>query len=214
MKTYLKSPIRAAARVDSVTCQISSRSDFVLQILRIVGVERIFHRVQVIEVPEELIETVHGGQKLVTVTEVVFSKLPSRVTHLFQYGRDSRRLGGQADRGSRLADGCQPRPNGQFTGDEVSPAGGATRLGVIVGKDGPFTCEFVDVGSPAGHHTAVVRTDVPHADVIPHDEENIRLLTGILELRFHRGDLCLVDRPVGFLFDAQVFDALGGCQRR
>ena len=46
------------------------------RVLRIVGVFRLFLGVQVIEVAEELVEAVFGGQEFVLVAEMVLAKLP------------------------------------------------------------------------------------------------------------------------------------------
>ena len=41
----------------------------------------VFHRVEVIEVAEELVEAVDGGQELVPVAEVVLAELAGGVAH-------------------------------------------------------------------------------------------------------------------------------------
>ena len=60
---------------------------------------RVLHRVQVIEVAEELVEAVDGRQELVAVAQVVLAELTRGVAHRLQDRRDGRRLRGQADRG-------------------------------------------------------------------------------------------------------------------
>jgi hypothetical protein len=40
----------------------------------------------------------------------------------------------------------------------------------------PFLGKLVEIRRPARHHAAVVGTDVPHADVVAHDDENVGLL--------------------------------------
>ena len=51
------------------------------EICRIVGVTWIFHGVQVVQVPAEFIEAVHGRQKFVQVSQVIFAELAGGVTH-------------------------------------------------------------------------------------------------------------------------------------
>ena len=58
-----------------------ARADLVQQLLRIVGVRRVFHGVEVIEVAEELVEAVDGGQELVEIAEVVLAELARDVAH-------------------------------------------------------------------------------------------------------------------------------------
>ena len=54
------SSVSVAQRVDHV-----ARADDVQQVLRIVRMRRVFHRVEVIQVAEEFVEAVDGGQELV-----------------------------------------------------------------------------------------------------------------------------------------------------
>ena len=42
---------------------------------------RVFHRVEVVEVAEELVEAVHGRQELVAVAQVVLAELAGGVAH-------------------------------------------------------------------------------------------------------------------------------------
>ena len=51
------------------------------QLLRVVGVRGVFHRVEVIEVAEELVEAVDGRQELIEVAEVVLAELAGGVAH-------------------------------------------------------------------------------------------------------------------------------------
>ena len=74
-----------------------ARTDDVQQILRVVRMRRVFHRVQVIQVAEEFIEAVDGGQELILVAKVVLAELTGRVALRFERGGDGAGLGGQAD---------------------------------------------------------------------------------------------------------------------
>ena len=56
-----------------------------LRIFGIVRVLRFFLRIEVIEVAKKLIKPVYRWQVLITVTEVVFTKLPSGITLWFQH---------------------------------------------------------------------------------------------------------------------------------
>jgi len=67
---------------------------------------------------------------------------------------------------------------GKLAGDEVGAARRAARLGVIIGKQHAFGGELVEVRRPPGHHAAVVGPDIPHADVVPHDDDDVRPLAG------------------------------------
>jgi len=54
---------------------------------------RIFHRVEVIKVTEELVEAVNRGQELIPVAKMVLAELAGRVTLRFQRGGDGAGLG-------------------------------------------------------------------------------------------------------------------------
>src|SRR5271167_1562376 len=47
-----------------------ARANLTQQFLRVAGVRRILHRIEVIEVAEELIEAVNGGQKLIEIAKM------------------------------------------------------------------------------------------------------------------------------------------------
>jgi hypothetical protein len=49
----------------------------------------------------------------------------------------------------------------------------------VVGKEHAFLGDAVDVGR-AAHHAVGVGTDVPHADVITENDQNIGFLIGFL----------------------------------
>jgi hypothetical protein len=51
---------------------------------RVVGVFRLFLRVQVVEIAEELVKSMRGRQELVEVAEMVLPKLTGGVTQRFQ----------------------------------------------------------------------------------------------------------------------------------
>ena len=82
---------------------------------------------------------------------------------------------GHPERRTRLADGRQARADRQFAGDEVRPTRGAARLGIVVGEPHAFRGEPVEVRRPAGHDALVVDADVGPADVVAHDEDDVRL---------------------------------------
>ena len=78
-------------------------------ILRIVGQLRLFFGVEVIEVAEELVEAVHGRQKLVAVAEVVLAELAGGVAERLEQLGNRRVLRLQADRRAGHADLGQAR---------------------------------------------------------------------------------------------------------
>ena len=145
---------------------------------------RVFHRVEVIEVAEELVEAVDGGQELIQIAEVVLAELAGGVALRFERGGDRASLCWYADLGTGLADRGHAGANRKLAHDEVRATRRATGLGVVVGEQHSFLGELVEVRRPPGHHAAMVGADVPHADVIAHDEEDV----GFLVLRLSWGD--------------------------
>ena len=58
-----------------------ARADFVQQFLRVGGVRRVFHRVEVIEVAEELVEAMDRRQELIEIAKVVLAELARGIAH-------------------------------------------------------------------------------------------------------------------------------------
>src|SRR5829696_10487082 len=65
-------------------------------------------------------------------------------------------------------------------GDERGPAGGAGLLAVVVGEDRALVGDAVEVGRAIAHLAAVVGADVPVADIIAHDDDDVGLLLRLL----------------------------------
>src|SRR5690349_16348089 len=127
-----------------------------------------------IEVAEKLVETVHGRKKLILVPKMVLAELAGRVTEWFQQLCNSWIFRPKPDIGSRHPDLGQAGANRVLAGDEGSAAGGAALLAVIVGEGRPFVANAVDVGRPVTHLATVVVADVPPADIITPENEDVR----------------------------------------
>jgi hypothetical protein len=147
---------------------------------------RFVFSIQMIEVAEELVEAVHGGQELVAITKMILAELPCCVALRFQQFSDGRIFGGQAFlcRGQTYFE--QPGTQGTLPGDKGGAASGARLLAVIVGEDRALVGNAVDVGRAVAHHAAIVGADVPVADVIAHDDKDV----GFLLLRRRGCDHC------------------------
>ena len=92
------------------------------QILWIVGMRWVFHRIEVIEVTEELVEAVNARQVLVPVPEMILAKLAGGVAHRLQDRGRGHRFGGKPDLGAGLADGGQAGTNRQLSSETVGLA--------------------------------------------------------------------------------------------
>src|SRR4029079_10559586 len=93
-----------------------------LRVLRVVRHLRLFFRVQVIEIAEELVEAVIGREHVVQVAEVVLAELPGRVALLFEQRRDRNELVGHADRRRRNTDLREARAIDALARDERRPS--------------------------------------------------------------------------------------------
>ena len=158
-------------RVDHV-----ARADLRPEVLRVVRMAGVLHRVEVIEVAEELVEAVHRRQELVLVAEVVLAELAGGVAHALEGGRDGGGLGRQAGRRAGLADGRHAGADRQLAGDEVGAPRRAACLGIVVGEQHALGGDLVEIRRAARHHAAVVGADVPDADVVAHDDDDVRPL--------------------------------------
>jgi hypothetical protein len=142
----------------------------------------------VVQVAEEFIEAMHARKVLVQVAEVVLAELTRGVAHRFQHRGDGRRLRRQADIGAGLADRRQSSPDRQLAGDEIGAACGAARFGIIVGEAHALRRQLVKVGRFARHDALVVGADVEPADIVTHDEQDIRPLLLGLSCGWDHGD--------------------------
>ena len=68
-------------RVGGPTMDHVARADFVEKLLRVPWVGRVFHRIEMVEVSEELIEPVYRRQELIQVAEVVLTELTGGIAH-------------------------------------------------------------------------------------------------------------------------------------
>ena len=133
------------------------------------------HGVEVIQIPEELVEAMHAGKVLVQVAEMVLAELPRRVPHRLQRRGDGRGLRRQPDIGARLADGRHPGADRQLAGDELRAPRRAARLGVVIREPHALGRKLVEIWRLAGHDPLMVGANIEPADVVAHDEQDVRL---------------------------------------
>ena len=162
-----------------------------LRVLRIVDVLRLLFRIEMIEVAEELIEAMHGRQVLVAVAEVVLAVLERHVALVLQQVGNGRVLFLKAERRARQADLEQSGTERRLAGDERGAPGGAGLLAVVVGEQRALAGDAIDVGRLVAHHALVVGAEVPVADVVAENDQDVGSLAGrrrLLRLRLRRRD--------------------------
>ena len=150
-------------------------------IIRVLG---LLLGVQVVQVAEELVEPVHGRQELVLVAEMVLPELARDVPERFQQFRDGRVFRLEAEIGAGHPDLGQARADRVLAGDERGPARRAALLAVVIGEGDALVGDAVDVGRPVAHLAPVVVADVPPADVIAPQDQNVGLLRCHLSIPF------------------------------
>src|SRR5215470_845695 len=132
--------------------------------------------VEVIEVAEELVEAVHGGQVLVAVAQVILAELAGDVSLLLEQIGDGGRPGRDALRRAGHADGEETRAEGMLAEDERRAAGRAALLGVGIGEERTLAGDAIDVRGAVAHHAEAVGADVVNADVVTPNHEDVGLL--------------------------------------
>src|SRR6058998_2441134 len=136
----------------------------------------LFLSVQVIEVAEELIETMHRRQVFVSVAQVVLAELGGGVAVRLEQLGDGGILRAHALGGARQAHLAQSRAEDALTHDESRSPRRATLLRVAVGKHHPFVGDAIDVGRLIAHHPPTVTAEVPVTDIVAPDDEDIGFL--------------------------------------
>ena len=143
---------------------------------RVVAVLRLFFGIEVVEAADELVEPVHGRQVFVAIALVVLAELAGGVALALQ-DRGHRDVGllpaflraGHADFG-------HARAHGHAAADEGRATGGAALLRVVVGEGDAFLGDAIDVRRLVAHHATAVVADVPGADVVAPDDEDVGFL--------------------------------------
>ncbi len=139
---------------------------------------RIGHRVEVVQISEELVEAVHGREIFVQVAEVVLAELPGGIALCLQGGGERRSLCRDPHVGTGLAYGRQSGADRQLAGDEVRATRRATCFGVIVRKHHAFRRQLVEVRRLPRHDAAMVGADIEPADIIAHDDKDVWASSG------------------------------------
>ena len=131
-----------------------------LRVLRVIEELRLLLGVEVVQVAEELIEAVNGGQILVAVAEVVLAELAGGVAERLEHFGDGRVLLVQAHGRGRHADLAQAGAKHVLAGDERRPPGRAALLRVVVGEGDAFLGDAIDVGRAVAHQAFGESADV------------------------------------------------------
>lgn len=109
---------------------------------------------------------------------MVLAELTGRVTKRLEHLGDRRILRLQADIGTRHTHLGQARADRVLSRDKGCAPRRAALLPVIVSEGYALGRDAVDVRCPVAHLPAAVEADVPPADVIAKENQDVRLLVG------------------------------------
>src|SRR5262249_15781174 len=150
----LLSPVRVGPAV-----QYPTGSELLLElwIFRIVRTLGLLFRVEVVKVPEEFIEPVSRWKELVSVTEMVLTKLSTYIAERLQHIGDRWVFRPQTEIGSWQSHFSKTGANRGLASNECGPAGRTTLLSIPISKEAAFSCYPIDIRRPVSHHSEVVR---------------------------------------------------------
>jgi hypothetical protein len=131
--------------------------------------------VEVIQVAEEFVEPMNGGQVLVEVAEVVLAELRGRIPERLQQFGDSGILSGPTDIEARRTDLAHTGAVHALPADERRPSCGAALLAVGVGEPHPLVGDSVDVWRAIAHQAVAVATEIGDPDVVTPNHQNVGL---------------------------------------
>ena len=156
------------------------------RVLGVIRQFRLFLGVEMIEIAEELVEAVHGRQRLVAITDMVFAELSGGVAQILEQAANGRielahshRCAGKAYLGKAAANAVLPR-------QKRRAARGARLLAVIVKELDPFSADTIDARRLVAHQAVRVRADVRDADIVTPDDQDIWLAAGRGSRRWSR----------------------------
>ncbi|MNQ93271.1 hypothetical protein D3C85_1087290 [compost metagenome] len=149
-----------------------------LRVFRIVVSLWFFLGIHVVEIAEELVETVLGRQVLVAVAHMVLAELPGRIALLLHHIANGGRPIRDAMLGAGHANGQQPGAKRMLAEEKSRASGGTGLLAVGMGEQRAFFGDAIDVRRFVTHHALVVGTEIGIANVIAEDHQNVGTVGG------------------------------------
>lgn len=120
----------------------------------------------------------HGRQMLISVTLMVFAELASGISLALEYGGHGDISFLPTFFSARHANFCHARSHRCRAADEGCAASRTALLGVVVREADTLFSNAVDVWRLVAHHAAIVVADVPSADIVTPNDEDVGLLIG------------------------------------
>ena len=107
---------------------------------------------------------------------MILSELAGGIAERFQQFGDGRIFLLQSDRRAGHPHLGEARADGVLAADEARAPRGTALLRVVVGEGHPFFRDAIDVWGPIAHHATAEMADVPHADVVTPEDQDVRFL--------------------------------------
>ena len=120
----------------------------------------------------------HGRQMLIAVTQMVLAELPGGIAQGPQQAGDRRILRPHPLGRAWKAHLGKPGAHGALPGDEGRAAGGAGILRVMIGEEGAFPGDPVNIGRAIAHDPHIIGRDIGPAHIIAEDHQDIRPACG------------------------------------
>src|SRR5512133_1154941 len=140
-----------------------------------VGEAHLLHRVEMVEVAPVLLEAVRRRQRLGVIAQVVLTELAGGVAEVEQELGDRRGAGSQPGRAAGQLRRDHAGAQRIHAGEEGVAPGGAALHGVVVGQRHALPPDPVDIRCLTHHQAAVIIARLHPADVVAHDEQDVRL---------------------------------------
>src|SRR4030095_6215259 len=106
----------------------------------------------------------------------VLAEMACRIAQRLQQFGNGRVLRLQADCGGGHADLGQAGAEAALPGDERGTARSAALLAVGVGEAHPLLRDAINIGGAVAHQSVAITAEISDADVVPPDDENVRLI--------------------------------------
>ena len=132
-----------------------------------------------VKVAPEFLEAVRRRQRIGMVAEVVLAELAGGVAEVVEEFRDRRCAGTQIGGTARQLRRDHAGAHGRHAGEERVAPGRTALLGVVGHEHRTFLADAIDVGRGVEAQAILVDAHLHPADVVAHDEQDVRFLCGL-----------------------------------
>ncbi len=122
----------------------------------------------------------HRGKEFIAIAKMILSDLRGGIPIGLEEFGDCRVLILDTFFGGGQAHGQKAGTERCLSKNESGTTGRARLLGVVVGEKCPLFGDAVDIGRASTHHPAMIGADIPDADIVRHDHDDVRFLGGRL----------------------------------